>query len=134
MSFYSHGTPSVIGKYVQPFCGYGLPMTVKTAWTKENPGKCFIACTKYHCFVSFIHYGLVLTISFVRLSEWVTLFSSTRAHFLLQLLSALAYLLHDLVFHLNLESVFLSGLLQRMDWLGLLHFCDGIDSLADVVV
>ncbi|PWA63753.1 hypothetical protein CTI12_AA350500 [Artemisia annua] len=47
MAQYVHGTPRVIGKYVKPYCGCGLAMTVKTAWTRENPGKRFIACPKY---------------------------------------------------------------------------------------
>ncbi|PWA48672.1 hypothetical protein CTI12_AA488680 [Artemisia annua] len=45
MAHYAH--TRVIGKYVRPYCGCGLAMTVKTAWTREHPGKRFIACPKY---------------------------------------------------------------------------------------
>ncbi|PWA92197.1 hypothetical protein CTI12_AA082140 [Artemisia annua] len=47
MANYAPGTPRVMGKYVKPYCGCGLAMTVKTAWTRENPGKRFISCPKY---------------------------------------------------------------------------------------
>ncbi|PWA38834.1 hypothetical protein CTI12_AA576150 [Artemisia annua] len=47
MAEYAPGTRRVTHTYVRPYCGCGLPMTVKTAWTKENPGKRFIACPKF---------------------------------------------------------------------------------------
>ncbi|PWA55582.1 zinc finger, GRF-type [Artemisia annua] len=39
MAEYAPGTPRVIGQYVRPFCKCGHRLTVKTAWTPENPGK-----------------------------------------------------------------------------------------------
>ncbi|PWA55581.1 hypothetical protein CTI12_AA422550 [Artemisia annua] len=47
MAEYAPGTPRVIGPYVRPFCKCGHRLTVKTAWTPENPGKRFIACPDY---------------------------------------------------------------------------------------
>lgn len=47
MAHYAPGTKRVTHKYVTTHCRCGLAMTVKTAWTKENPGKRFISCPKY---------------------------------------------------------------------------------------
>ncbi|GJZ28893.1 zinc finger, GRF-type containing protein [Tanacetum coccineum] len=44
---YAHGTPRVTGQYVRSHCKCGHRLTVKIAWTKENPGKRFIACPMY---------------------------------------------------------------------------------------
>ena len=47
MACYAPGTKRVTHRYVATHCGCGLAMTVKTAWTKENPGKRFISCPKF---------------------------------------------------------------------------------------
>nr|GEV29079.1 zinc finger, GRF-type [Tanacetum cinerariifolium] len=41
---YAPGTPRVTGQYVRSHCKCRHRLTVKTAWTKENLGKRFIAC------------------------------------------------------------------------------------------
>ncbi|PWA46003.1 hypothetical protein CTI12_AA512870 [Artemisia annua] len=47
MADYAPGTKRVTHKYVTTHCRCGLGMTVKTAWTKENPRKRFISCPKF---------------------------------------------------------------------------------------
>ncbi|GKB71863.1 zinc finger, GRF-type containing protein [Tanacetum coccineum] len=44
---YATDTPRVTGQYVRSHCKCGHRLTVKTSWTKENPGKRFIACPIY---------------------------------------------------------------------------------------
>jgi hypothetical protein len=47
MADYAPGTRRVTHKNVTTHCRCGLSMTDKTEWTKENPGKRFISCSKF---------------------------------------------------------------------------------------
>ena len=69
MAEYAPGTPRVIGQYVRPFCKCGHRLTVKTAWTPENPGKRFIACPDYVS-PNFLLIGFIFLSSLVLYNSW----------------------------------------------------------------